>query len=216
MKRISKTLIASAAVAGLIAGAIAAPAMAEQKGNPLKGEGSNMKIIANVPYSSGSDMEFATIKGRTYQVWIFKTAIAAVRPGRLDIGPAEINPVVRVARPGDPKRPSLSSGPQLASNQAVEPAEDIPAAEARVVGVGRDGRGAIAAGFGGFAPGRFSPRRRRARQPRRRGDREAAMIPLIAGVFVASLIGSLHCAGMCGAMRVPVACLTASRVAKRS
>ena len=41
-------------------------------------------------------------------------------------------PRVRVARPGDPKRPSLSSGPQLASNQAVEPAEDIPAAEARV------------------------------------------------------------------------------------
>jgi hypothetical protein len=41
-------------------------------------------------------------------------------------------PRVRVARPGDPKRPSLSSAPQLASNQAVEPAEDIPAAEARV------------------------------------------------------------------------------------
>jgi hypothetical protein len=41
-------------------------------------------------------------------------------------------PRPRISRPGDPKRPSLSSGPQLASNQAVEPAEDIPAAEARI------------------------------------------------------------------------------------
>jgi hypothetical protein len=41
-------------------------------------------------------------------------------------------PRVRVARPGDPKRPSLSSGPALASNQEVQPAEDIPTAEARV------------------------------------------------------------------------------------
>jgi hypothetical protein len=41
-------------------------------------------------------------------------------------------PRPRISRPGDPKRPSLTSGPQLASNQAVQPAEDIPAAEARV------------------------------------------------------------------------------------
>jgi hypothetical protein len=41
-----------------------------------------------------------TLNGRTYQVFIFKTAIAAARPGKLEIGPAEINPVVRVPRPG--------------------------------------------------------------------------------------------------------------------
>lgn len=37
-----------------------------------------------------------TINGRSYQVFIFKTAIAAVRPGKLEIGPAAINPIVRV------------------------------------------------------------------------------------------------------------------------
>ena len=45
-----------------------------------------------------------TINGRTYQVFIFKTAIAAARPGKLEIGPAEINPVVRVPRPGQRNR----------------------------------------------------------------------------------------------------------------
>ncbi|MDY7231588.1 ATP-binding protein [Hyalangium rubrum] len=40
-------------------------------------------------------------------------------------------PRPRTSRP-DVKRPSLSSGSGLASNQAVQPAEDIPAAEARV------------------------------------------------------------------------------------
>jgi hypothetical protein len=52
--------------------------MAEQKGNPLKGEGRNMKIIANIPYSSGSDMEFATIKGRDYA---FAGSYAPVKEG---------------------------------------------------------------------------------------------------------------------------------------
>ena len=66
MKRIGKVTIATAAVAGLIAGAIAAPAAAEQKSNPLTGEGVNMKIIANVAYAGGTDMEFTTIKGRDY------------------------------------------------------------------------------------------------------------------------------------------------------
>ena len=47
-----------------------------------------------------------TIDGRTYQVWIFKTAIAAARAGKIEIGPAEINPVVRVAR-GQTRNPSL-------------------------------------------------------------------------------------------------------------
>ena len=66
MKRASRVLIAGAAVAGLIAGAIATPATAARRNAPLKGEGRNMKIIGNIGYSSGSDMEFATIKGRDY------------------------------------------------------------------------------------------------------------------------------------------------------
>ena len=45
-----------------------------------------------------------TINGRTYQVYIFKTAIAAARSGKLEIGPAEINPIVRVPRGGQRNR----------------------------------------------------------------------------------------------------------------
>ena len=46
------------------------------------------------------------INGRSYQVFIFKTAISPVRAGKLEIGPAEINPVVRVSRGGQ-RNPSL-------------------------------------------------------------------------------------------------------------
>jgi len=78
MKRTGKALVATAAVAGLIAGAIGTPAAAGRKNAPLKGEGRNMKIIANVGYSSGSDMEFATIKGRDYA---FTGSFAPVEDG---------------------------------------------------------------------------------------------------------------------------------------
>ncbi len=78
MKRATKALIASAAVAGLIAGAVATPAGAARKNAPLKGEGVNMKIIGNVGYPSGSDMEFATIKGRDYA---FAGSFAAAKDG---------------------------------------------------------------------------------------------------------------------------------------
>ncbi|HEV3409315.1 MAG TPA: BatD family protein [Chthoniobacterales bacterium] len=47
-----------------------------------------------------------TINGRSYQVFIFKTAISAARTGTLEIGPAEITPIVRVARSGQ-RNPSL-------------------------------------------------------------------------------------------------------------
>ncbi|MGI8821298.1 MAG: BatD family protein [Chthoniobacterales bacterium] len=50
-----------------------------------------------------------TINGRNYQVFIFKTAVAAARPGRIEIGPAEINPVVRVPRTS--RRPAPSRDP---------------------------------------------------------------------------------------------------------
>ncbi|MDQ3119798.1 MAG: BatD family protein [Verrucomicrobiota bacterium] len=47
-----------------------------------------------------------TINGRSYQVFIFKTAISPARTGKIEVGPAEINPVVRVARAGQ-RNPSL-------------------------------------------------------------------------------------------------------------
>ncbi|MFL6594598.1 MAG: BatD family protein [Chthoniobacterales bacterium] len=48
------------------------------------------------------------INGRSYQVFIFKTAISPVRAGKLEIGPAEINPTVRVARANS--RPQMPRG----------------------------------------------------------------------------------------------------------
>ncbi len=38
------------------------------------------------------------IDGRTYQLVIFKTAIASARSGKLEVGPAELNPLIRVPR----------------------------------------------------------------------------------------------------------------------
>ncbi|MBW3594519.1 MAG: hypothetical protein KY391_02985 [Actinobacteria bacterium] len=78
MKRTRRALVATAAVAGLVAGAVAAPAAAERTNAPLKGEGRNMKIIANIGYSGGSDMEFATIKGRDYA---FTGSFAQIKDG---------------------------------------------------------------------------------------------------------------------------------------
>jgi hypothetical protein len=79
MKRIGRTLIASIAAVGLVAGALSVPAgAAQQNANPLKGEGVNMKIVANIPYASGSDMEFATIKGRDYA---FAGSFASTKDG---------------------------------------------------------------------------------------------------------------------------------------
>jgi oxygen tolerance protein BatD len=46
------------------------------------------------------------INGRSYQVFIFKTAISPARTGKLEVGPAEISPVVRVPRGGQ-RNPSL-------------------------------------------------------------------------------------------------------------
>jgi hypothetical protein len=60
-----KVLVTLAAVAVAVAG-FAAPVDARRKSQPLKGEGEGLKIIANVPYSGGTDMEFTTIKGRDY------------------------------------------------------------------------------------------------------------------------------------------------------
>lgn len=96
MKRMGRTLIASAAVAGLVAGAIASPAVAaKQRSNPLKGEGVGMKIVANVAYDGGTDMEFFTQKGRDY-------ALAGSAPG---VGGAKAGAfhVIDITTPSKPK-----------------------------------------------------------------------------------------------------------------
>jgi hypothetical protein len=47
-----------------------------------------------------------TSDGHTYQTWIFKTAVAAARTGKIDVGPAEVSPVVRVPR-AQPRNPTV-------------------------------------------------------------------------------------------------------------
>ncbi|MGI8774667.1 MAG: LVIVD repeat-containing protein [Actinomycetota bacterium] len=63
--KIFRRSVAATAVAGLLlTGGLLAPAPAA----PLKGEGKNLKIIANIDYRGGTDMEFVTIKGRDYAI----------------------------------------------------------------------------------------------------------------------------------------------------
>ena len=95
MRKLGRTFFAAAAVAGLIAAAVGGPASARQQSNPLKGEGRNMKIVANVAYPGGTDMEFATIKGNDY-------AFAAAAPG---VGGAKTGGlhVINVNNPAKPK-----------------------------------------------------------------------------------------------------------------
>lgn len=72
MRRLTMKFLATAAVAGLVTmagtGAVAAtrnPNAGVQPA-PLTGEGEGLKLIKNIPTASGTDMEFATIKGREY------------------------------------------------------------------------------------------------------------------------------------------------------
>jgi hypothetical protein len=51
---------------------------AKPKANPLKGEGEGLEIIANIPWTGGSDMEFTTIKGKEYA---FAGSFAAIKDG---------------------------------------------------------------------------------------------------------------------------------------
>ncbi len=68
MKRLvsKKSFVAVTAVVGLVVGALGGAAGARPADAPLKGRGEGLKLIGNIGYSSGSDMEFATIKGRDY------------------------------------------------------------------------------------------------------------------------------------------------------
>ena len=93
MKKLG-SLVAAAAVAGLIAGAVV-PAGAQNTRAPLKGTGKNMKIVANVPYQGGTDMEFATIKGNDYAFAASAPSVGGAKTGGLH--------VINVNNPAKPK-----------------------------------------------------------------------------------------------------------------
>jgi hypothetical protein len=59
-------ILAAVAAAALIVGALGSGASAERKHAPLQGEGEGLKLVANVKYPGGTDMELATIKGHDY------------------------------------------------------------------------------------------------------------------------------------------------------
>ena len=73
-----KALVATAAVAGLVVASLGTAAGARPANAPLKGKGEGLKIIANIGYASGSDMEFTTIKGRDYA---FAGSFASIKDG---------------------------------------------------------------------------------------------------------------------------------------
>ena len=73
-----RKVFVTVAAAAVALSTFAAPVEARRNPAPLKGEGVGLKIIGNVPYSSGSDMEFLTIKGRDYA---FAGSFASVKDG---------------------------------------------------------------------------------------------------------------------------------------
>jgi len=50
-----------------------------------------------------------TIDGKSYQTFTFKTAISPARSGKIEIGPVEVNPVVRIPRTS--RNPGMSQNP---------------------------------------------------------------------------------------------------------
>ena len=67
MTRRPRNFLAALAAFALIAGVFAGPsASAKRSPAPLKGKGEGLKLIANIRYEGGTDMEFATIHGRDY------------------------------------------------------------------------------------------------------------------------------------------------------
>jgi LVIVD repeat len=95
MRNLRASVIAVVLLLMVSAAAIAAP---RRSSAPLKGEGEGLKIVANIPYEGGTDMEFATIKGRDY-------AFAASAPG---VGSAELG-ALRVIDVTDPENPKLKA-----------------------------------------------------------------------------------------------------------
>jgi hypothetical protein len=135
MRRIGRKALAAAAVAGLIASAMSMPATARQKNAPLKGEGEGLKIVANVGYEGGSDMEFATIKGHDY-------AFASQMPGA-DGGGLH---VINIDKPEKPKEVAflpcaVSQGDVQFSHdmKTVMTAADSPGGPDSCLAVGKTG-----------------------------------------------------------------------------
>ncbi|MDQ4094673.1 MAG: hypothetical protein M3174_00480, partial [Actinomycetota bacterium] len=62
MRKFARTAVASVAVVGLVAAAMGTASA----GKPRQGVGEGLKHILNINTGSGTDMEFATIKGRDY------------------------------------------------------------------------------------------------------------------------------------------------------
>ncbi|MGH2748494.1 MAG: LVIVD repeat-containing protein [Actinomycetota bacterium] len=66
MTRRFMRLIAIAAALGLVAGGAASAR--QPRSNSLQGEGEGLKLIKNIPWGTGTDMEVVTIKGRDYLI----------------------------------------------------------------------------------------------------------------------------------------------------
>jgi hypothetical protein len=84
-------------VAAFVISSLALPAaIARPDSAPLKGEGEGLKLIANIAYQGGTDMEFLTVKGRDY-------AFAGAAPG---VGGAQTG-ALRVIDITTPEKPKL-------------------------------------------------------------------------------------------------------------
>ena len=80
-----KASIGGAAAAALIVASMAAPAVARRDSAPLKGEGEGLKIVANIEYLGGTDMEFVTQKGRDYAITGSAPGIGGAKAGAMRV-----------------------------------------------------------------------------------------------------------------------------------
>lgn len=64
----AKSLVAAAAALVLLLLALSPTASAERRNPRLQGEGEGLELIANIPYTGGTDMELLTRNGRDYAV----------------------------------------------------------------------------------------------------------------------------------------------------
>ncbi|HYI44250.1 MAG TPA: hypothetical protein VE174_02145 [Actinomycetota bacterium] len=131
-----RKILIGAAVAAVALSTFAIPVGAKRNPAPLKGEGKNMKIVANVPYTGGTDMELTTIKGRDYA---FAGSWASVKDG----GGVH---VIDITKPEKPKevawlKCSVSQGDIQIShnNKYVFQAHDGTGGPEACLGVGKVG-----------------------------------------------------------------------------